>query len=64
MRGLKVRVADAIARRRLWAPGDRVAVAVSGGRDSVCLLDLLVATAGQHGGRLSVVTVDHGRGRA
>jgi tRNA(Ile)-lysidine synthase len=37
-----------------------VAVAVSGGLDSVALLDLLVATQRWHGGALSVVTVDHG----
>lgn len=60
MRALKVRVAERVARHRLWEAGQRVAVAVSGGRDSVCLLDLLVETAGLHGGRLSVVTVDHG----
>lgn len=53
-------VAEAIWARRLWRPGQSVVVSVSGGRDSVVLLDLLVASAGQHGGRLSVVTVDHG----
>lgn len=60
MRALKLRVADRVARHRLWEPGQRVALAVSGGRDSVCLLDLLVESAGLHGGQLSVVTVDHG----
>lgn len=54
------RVGEAIARRGLWRAGERVAVAVSGGLDSVCLLDLLVATAGWHQGVLSVVTIDHG----
>ena len=53
-------VGEAIARHRLWASGDRVAVAVSGGVDSVVLLHALVRTAGWHGGVLSVVTVDHG----
>lgn len=57
---LRHRVGEAIAHHGLWRAGDRVAVAVSGGVDSVCLLDLLVATAGWHGGVLSVVTVDHG----
>jgi tRNA(Ile)-lysidine synthase len=63
VRALKVRVAEQVARHRLWAPGARVAVAVSGGRDSVCLLDLLAETAGLHRGALSVVTVDHGTRR-
>ena len=57
---LRDRVAEAIRDLDLWKPGDRVAVAVSGGVDSVVLLDLLCATAGRHRGVLSVVTVDHG----
>jgi tRNA(Ile)-lysidine synthase len=57
---LRDRVAESIAAHALWSPGDRVAVAVSGGLDSVALLHLLVATAGRHRGVLSVVTVDHG----
>ncbi|MEM6925847.1 MAG: tRNA lysidine(34) synthetase TilS [Myxococcota bacterium] len=57
---LRHRVGAAIAAGPLWERGHRVAVAVSGGRDSVALLDLLQATAGWHGGRLSVVHVDHG----
>lgn len=57
---LRHRVASTIVERRLWEAGDRVAVAVSGGRDSTCLLDLLHLTAGIHGARLEVATVDHG----
>lgn len=57
---LRLRVAETVVARRLWARGDAVAVAVSGGLDSVSLLRLLVDGAGVHGGRLSVVTVDHG----
>jgi tRNA(Ile)-lysidine synthase len=53
-------VARAVSAHRLWEAGARVAVAVSGGRDSVVLLDLLLASRGLHGGELSVVTVDHG----
>jgi tRNA(Ile)-lysidine synthase len=44
----------------LWQPGQHVAVAVSGGLDSVVLLDVLLATRAWHEGELSVVTVDHG----
>ncbi len=57
---LRHRVGQAIATHDLWRPGDRVAIAVSGGLDSVCLLDLLHRIAGWHGGSLSVITVDHG----
>lgn len=57
---LRFTVLEAIRAHRLWRLGDRVAVAVSGGLDSVVLLDVLVETARAHGGVLSVVTVDHG----
>jgi tRNA(Ile)-lysidine synthase len=57
---LRHRVGAAIARESLWAPGAVVAVAVSGGVDSVALLDLLIETEGWHGGDLLVATVDHG----
>jgi hypothetical protein len=53
-------VGEAIRDHKLWAPGETVALAVSGGADSVALLDLVVSTAGWHRGVLSVVTVDHG----
>lgn len=59
---LRHRVGECVAAERLWAPGDRVAVAVSGGLDSVVLLDVLVATRAWHGAALSVITVDHGTG--
>lgn len=57
---LRLRVAETVVSRGLWRPGERVAVAVSGGMDSVALLDLLVAGAGVHGATLSVATFDHG----
>ncbi|TVQ89952.1 MAG: tRNA lysidine(34) synthetase TilS [Deltaproteobacteria bacterium] len=58
---LRDRVGQAIAEHGLWEPGQRVAVAVSGGLDSIALLDLLLRTRGLHRGVLSVVTVDHGQ---
>jgi tRNA(Ile)-lysidine synthase len=54
------RVGSNVAQRGLWAPGQRVAVAVSGGLDSCVLLQLLIDTLRWHGASLSVVTVDHG----
>lgn len=60
MRRLREHVVAYIRTHELWSPGERVAVAVSGGRDSMVLLDVLVETSGLHGGVLSVVTVDHG----
>ena len=59
-RTLPLRVLEVIRARGLWRPGARVLVAVSGGVDSLALLDLLVETAGGHGGRLEVASVDHG----
>jgi tRNA(Ile)-lysidine synthase len=41
-------------------PGDRVAVAVSGGADSLALLHALRVLAGKRDWRLAVLTVDHG----
>jgi tRNA(Ile)-lysidine synthase len=42
------------------ATGDGVAVAVSGGADSLALLHAVAVLAGPRGWRLAVVTVDHG----
>jgi tRNA(Ile)-lysidine synthase len=53
-------VGQAIQDHGLWETGNRVAVAVSGGLDSVCLLDLLQETRRWHGASLEVVTIDHG----
>jgi tRNA(Ile)-lysidine synthase len=53
-------VGEAISRERLWEEGHAVAVAVSGGIDSVVLLDVLCETRRWHRGILSVVTIDHG----
>jgi tRNA(Ile)-lysidine synthase len=52
--------AKALAAVGAPAAGDGVAVAVSGGADSLALLHALRALAGPRGWRLAVLTVDHG----
>ena len=54
------RAAKALTAAGVPAAGDGVAVAVSGGADSLALLHALRALAGPRGWRLAVVTVDHG----
>jgi tRNA(Ile)-lysidine synthase len=54
------RAAKALAPAGVPAAGDGVAVAVSGGADSLALLHTLRALAGPRGWRVAVVTVDHG----
>lgn len=49
----------AIGRHNLFARGDRVGVAVSGGADSVCLLHVLLRLAPKFDLQLSVVHLDH-----
>ena len=53
-------VREAIVRQRLAGPGDRVLVAVSGGPDSVALLDALVRLAPELRLVLAVCHVHHG----
>jgi tRNA(Ile)-lysidine synthase len=56
---LKGQVLDAIRRTGMVFPGDRVAVAVSGGADSVALLRLLAGLRDSLGITLLVVHFDH-----
>lgn len=57
---LPLRVLGEVQRQGLWAAGDEVLVAVSGGLDSMVLLEVLASTAPAHGGRLRVANVNHG----
>jgi len=54
------RVRDTLRRWPMFDPGDLVLVAVSGGVDSLVLLDVLVQLAEKEGTTLRVVHVDHG----
>jgi tRNA(Ile)-lysidine synthase len=54
------RAARALAAARAPRAGDGLALAVSGGADSLALLHAARTLAGRRGWRLAVVTVDHG----
>lgn len=53
-------VKKTLSRYRMITPGDHVVVAVSGGGDSVCLLDILHQLSNELGVRLFVAHYDHG----
>jgi tRNA(Ile)-lysidine synthase len=54
------KISRTLADYRMVAPGDLVVTAVSGGPDSVCLLDCLNALSEQFGIKLVVAHFDHG----
>ncbi|HJS48236.1 MAG TPA: ATP-binding protein, partial [Gemmatimonadales bacterium] len=57
---LAARLLTALAADPTVRPGRRALVAVSGGPDSVALLDLLVSTRARHGLDLVAAHLDHG----
>jgi tRNA(Ile)-lysidine synthase len=56
---VNARVAETIERYRMFATGQHVGVAVSGGADSVCLLHILVELAPRWNLHLAVLHLDH-----
>lgn len=54
------RVLNVIKRNQLWSDGEIVILAVSGGVDSMVMLDVLHRTVRSHKGKMQVVTFDHG----
>ena len=54
------RVLSAIKRSQMWSPEECVTLAVSGGVDSMVMLDVLAQTQPSHRANLQVVTFDHG----
>jgi tRNA(Ile)-lysidine synthase len=56
---LQAQVWDYGTTHGLVSPGARLLLAVSGGPDSLCLLDVMHALAGQHGLQLQVAHLDH-----
>ena len=54
------RVLSVIKRSKMWSPEEYVTLAVSGGVDSMVMLDVLVQTKPSHRANLQVVTFDHG----
>ena len=59
-RKFEQRVLSVVKRNHLWATDDSVTLAVSGGVDSMVLLDVLIRAQRSHRGALKVVTFDHG----
>lgn len=59
-RTLHKRVLTFIRTERLWEKGDAVLLSVSGGLDSMVMLDILARNQGAHKGALEVITFDHG----
>ncbi|MFQ5921188.1 MAG: TIGR00269 family protein [Nitrososphaerales archaeon] len=61
-KSLREKVAKTISKYRMVRYGDRIAVAVSGGKDSLSLLHIMKTLCGGHGSTLHAVTIDEGIG--
>ncbi len=60
MSNIRSRIKEHIEKNRMINPGDRVLAAVSGGADSMCMLDVLLNLADTIGYEIGVVHVNHG----
>ena len=59
-KSLKEKVAKTISKYSMLKYGDKVAIAVSGGKDSLSLLHMMVPICKKHGSSVCVVTIDEG----
>lgn len=60
IKSVEKRFRRAIAEHKLVSPGERIAVAVSGGKDSVACLHLLAGYCSQRNSEVVAVTIDEG----
>jgi len=59
-KSLREKVAKTISKYSMLKYGDKVAVAVSGGKDSLSLLHIMIPICKKHGSNICVVTIDEG----
>jgi uncharacterized protein (TIGR00269 family) len=59
-KSLREKVAKTISKYSMLKYGDKVAVAVSGGKDSLSLLHMLVPICKKHGTNICAITIDEG----
>ncbi len=60
MASFEQKILATVKRNRLWNAGESLTLAVSGGVDSMVMLDVLCRTQRSHKAQLSVMTFDHG----
>ncbi len=59
-RSIEEKVAKTVSKYSMIKYGDRIAVAVSGGKDSLSLLHIMNVLCGKHGSTICAVTIDEG----